>query len=512
MKRINNILKTVGLVAALAIGTTSCEDYLDVNTDPNGPSTSELVPELVLPGAQTRPSFTLMFNMNQLGNTMVSTWSGNAQQIQTPFSDEFTYQIDTDFYAAIWNNLYVRTNNLTHIINFESTQNYDYYKAAAKILKSFYFQYLVDVYGDIPYTEAHLRGDNFFPSYDNQEDVYRALVTQIDEAIALIDNTDTATVLALGSSDTMLNGDMSMWKKFGNSVKLRLLVRMMERAQTDSATETYLQDQFVSLNAAGTTFLGENEDVTINPGYSDEANKLNPFAAVYGYAPGFFGDNAQVTTSNTTVGPTVYLVEKLDGTSNGVNDPRLTRLYATRGGQTQITGNTQNGNVALPSRLGPGLLSSATQDGFIMTAAEALFLQAEAAERGYLTSAGTAQQLFDAGVRSSFNMLGANLGTYLTQANAVDGLGYTASTNKIEAIINQKFIALGGTNGLETWIEFTRTGFPDDMPLPDGAVRPARPVRILYPTSEYTGNTTNVSAFNQTIETAFDTNIFWDVN
>lgn len=509
--KIKNIRRKVFnlMLVPLVLITFSCENVL-VNEDPNGANLNELSPEVVLPGAQVRPSVTLMTTMNQLGNTMISTWSGNAQQVQAPFFDEFSHQVTTDFYSGVWDQLFIRTGNLTNIINYESGNNYDYFKASSLILRTFYVQYLVDIYGDIPYTEMHQRGDLLFPSYDDQEDVYRNLVGDINEALALIANTDEATALSLGSSDVMLGGNMDMWTKFGNTVKLRLLVRLMELAETNGEIQSFVQSEMTTLNQSGVEFLGAGEDVTINPGYSDEVTRMNPFAETFGFLPGNFGDPASQTVSFTTVGPTTFLVEFLDGTSNGIQDGRLFSLYTPRAGGA-IVGNTQGG-PGINASLGSGLLSSPTQDGYIMTASESLFLQSEAAFRGYLTNVGSAKSLFQAGITASFARLGAPLNNYINLSDNIPGIGWDGSSDKIEAIITQKWIDLGGTNGAETWIEYNRTGYPSNMPLPDIATQSTQAKRLLYPTSEYTGNSANVSVYNQNLDTAFNTPIFWDAN
>ena len=511
MKKTNTIYK-IFIIILVLIATPSCEDVL-VNEDPNGTVIEELAPEVILPGAQTIPAGELMTRMNELGNTMIATWSGNTQQIQAPYFDEFQYQLSTDFYSNIWDNLMARTGNLTQIINNEIPRNYDYYKGVSKIYRAFFFQYLVDLYGDIPFSEIHQRGDNLFPKYDNQEEIYISLINQINEAIDQINNTNTATVVQLGSNDVVMNGDIDKWIRFGNTLKLRLLLRMHDYAlanPNENDVLAFVNSEFSLLNNSSTAFLGTGDDVTINPGYADQVGRMNPFAATFGYAAGEFGNDASATFSNRRAGPTTFLVEYLDGTTTGVVDSRLERLYAVRGSQTTIQGNTQGGN-GQPSRIGPGLLSAPEQDGYIITASESLFLQSEAVHKSLLTS-GDAKVLFQSAITASFDRLGASMGTYLTQSDNVDKIGWVGTPNKLEAIITQKWLDLGGTNGIETWIEYTRTGFPSNMPLPEIATRPNRPNRLLYPTSEYTGNSQNVNAFGQTVDSAFNTKIFWDVN
>ncbi|MFT4804929.1 MAG: hypothetical protein ACI9YE_002144, partial [Psychroserpens sp.] len=361
---------------------------------------------------------------------------------------------------------------------------------------------------DIPFTDIHQRGDLLFPEYDNQIDVYIALISDVNDAINQIQNTNSSSAITMGSNDVIMGGNMNMWIKFGNTLKLRLLLRISDAAQSNPDLQTIINTEFASLN--NVDFLGSGENVTINPGYSDEVDRMNPFAETFGYDAGQFGNTANQTFSNLRAGPTTFLVEFLDGTTNSVSDPRLQRLYAPRSGQASIQGNTQGGGEQ-PSRIGPGLLMSPQQDGYIMTASESLFLQSEAVFKGLLSS-GNAKGLFENAIESSFSRLGATIGSYLNEANNVNGIGWDGSTNKLEAIITQKWIDLGGTNGVETWIEYTRTGYPSNMPLPDITNRPNRPLRLLYPTSEYTGNSANVSVYNQTVDTAFNSSIFWDVN
>ena len=142
-----------------------------------------------------------------------------------------------------------------------------------------------------------------------------------------------------------------------------------------------------------------------------------------------------------------------------------------------------------------------------MLLAESLLLQAEAAERGYIT--GDPQALYDAAIAASMNTLGATDGGYTTSVNLINGKGYAASTDKIQAIMYQKSICLNGINGAEIWIEYTRTGYINNIPMPMGSSSPtgAKPMRLMYPTSELASNSANVPA--QTINDSFTTAPFW---
>merc|ERR1712071_481790 len=106
-------------------------------------------------------------------------------------------------------------------------------------------------------------------------------------------------------------------------------------------------------------------------------------------------------------------------------------------------------------------------------------------------------------------MGGATVGSYVTYVNAIPGKGYAASTDKLEAIMYQKSIALNGINGAEIWIEYTRTGYINNIPMPMPNGVPAssptgqKPLRLMYPTSELSSNSANVPA--QSANDAFTT-------
>lgn len=514
MKKIYKIVSVFIIAASLG----ACESYFDVNTDPNNPLVENTNPDIVMPGAMTTTGNVLTTTMNQLGNLMVGNWGGNVINFAGPFDDEFRYNVTSSFYSGVWDNIMIRTANYTNIINYDGGGiNYDNHKAAARIMRAFYFQYMVDLYGNIPYFSKHLGTAGLNPSYDDSTDIYRDLVSELNMAIVTIDNASSNGAVSMGSSDVMMGGDMDKWRRFANTIKLRVLLRQSLIA--DSATQTHISTELAGLTTAD--FVSTN--VTLNPGYeNDSANgRQNPFYATYGFdTQGSFAN-----TSNNVVAASVFSIEFLDGTLTGVADPRLGRLWTAVGNpdpfqginQGQLLGSLPAGGDTVLSKLGAGLGvdapsdAGASMDAYIMTAAESFFLQAEAIERGYIT--GTAQTAFESGIRASFSLLGlsdANATTYIGNSSGTNGIGWAGSANKYEAIGNQKFIALTSINGAEAWIELTRTGFPTSAPLSLTQTSGARPVRLLYPTSELSGNSANVPTQGTT--DAFTSNIFWDVN
>lgn len=493
-----------------AITFSACESALDINESQVDATTDIVPPDLLLAGAILSPRPTFEVTTSELGSIMMNQWAGDINNVTGGFQDEFRLNITQNFYTTIWRDLFRGMGTYQTIIAFEG-EGYDNHKAVARILKSYYFQYLVDLYGDIPYSEALQFGANFTPAYDDDMAIYRALIEDIDVALATLNDPENNSV-SLGSEDIIFNGDLTGWVKVANTLKLRILLRQSELAATDGETASYLSAQFAALDQ---NFL--TTDAEINPPYVQEVGRQNPFWNNYGQTVGGVD-----TFDNDFIVPSEYMAEFLKGndteagTGTGVADPRLTQLYepVPIGPQAGEVVGVQQGatNTTAPpqlSELGPGLLRGPSQVSYFFSAAESYFLQSEAAFRGYL--GGDAKALFQSGITAAFGMvgIGAAAPSYIDASNGADQIGWDGSANKIEAIMTQKWIALTGVNAVESFIDYNRTGFPD-APLSIIAEEPARPKRLLYPAAEYSTNSANVP--NQPATSAFTSPIFWDVN
>ncbi|TYB73881.1 SusD/RagB family nutrient-binding outer membrane lipoprotein [Bizionia gelidisalsuginis] len=498
------------ILLALGVSTLACESTLDINETEVGFTTENVTPDLLLAGAIQAPRYRFEVTGSETGSIFMNQWAGDINNVTGGFQDEFRLNFTQTYGpgSVIWRDIYAGMGTYQAIINYEGAE-YNNHKAISRILKSYYFQFLTDVYGDIPYSEALQFGENFTPAYDDSKSIYRDLITELNTAIGTLNNYSAAN--PVGVEDTVFAGDANGWIQVANTLKLRILLRQSELAATDSETASYLADQYAALD---TNFL--TTDATINPGYANADGQLNPFWENYGQ------DTAgNDTFDNDFIVPSEYQAEFLkgsqteDGLSTNVPDPRLTRMYepVTQGPDDgNVTGVQQGAtNTTAPpelSELGPGFLKGPDQDSFLFTAAESFFLQAEAAERLYIS--GNAQQLFNSGIQASFDILGAgSAATYITASGNTNRIGYAGSTNKIEAIMTQKWIALTGINAMESFIDYNRTGFPS-VPLPIIAEQSKLPYRLLYPASESSSNSANVP--NQPGSAAFNDRLFWDVN
>lgn len=494
------IIKSIVVLLITTLIATSCNDYLDVNENPNNPSIS--TPRLTLPFAQRDLAWLNATQMTYLGQYIAYNWSTPSNWSA---NQEFArYTVNSSFYAAIFEQSYGSIfKNLTYVQNYEDPTgavDYSTYKAISKTLKGFQYQYLVDLYGNVPYSEANLRAENMTPKYDDAQTVYKAVIDELTAAATMalnvpINAEDPAT------QDIIFGGDMRKWAQFANTIKLRMLVRLSNTNQ-----DAYIKEQIALINANGAGYI--TATVNANPGYSDNLYKQNPFYAYFKNPV----TNAQTDRGDYTVASD-YTINYLTTT----NDPRLSRLYAPASASGAFKGAPQA--TTLPgtgftsndcSKVGPGLLIGHTQNQPIMLLAEALLLQAEAIQRGYIPGGDAgAKTKYEEAVRASFTQLNvtnaaAAATAYLAQDRA--NTSWASSANKIEAIITQKWVALNGTSSIELWIEKTRTGFPANLPMPaeGGGVRP---VRLLYPGSEIARNAQNVPP--QTSKSAFTDNPFW---
>lgn len=508
MKILINQTKNI-LIASLMILFVGCSDFLDVNENPNDPTVS--TPSVTLPVAQQSFLSLNATSMNYLGNFIVDNWAVPAGW--SAMEELIQYRVTNSFYASIFENSYQSIfKNLTYIENYDNKNElYSAYHVIVAAIKGFQYQYLVDLYGDVPYSEANMRAKNTTPKYDKAEDVYKAVIESLTKAGTLA--TKMPKVFEKpGTQDIIFGGDMAKWAQFINTIKLRMLIRLSGTGQ-----DAYIKAEIAKIDANGAGYI--TETVAGNPGYSNNQYKQNSFF-------GYMGKNheGKPTDRNDFTVASKYAIDNLSVTK----DDRLGRLYSKAKkskaykGIEQTTTPVQEGNTSKDlSHVGPGLLMSSEQDQSVMLLSEALFLQAEAVQRGYM--AGDAKAFYEKAIIASYQGLKvgadetaepkvefdpevakAKAEAYFGQAEA--NIAWDSSPDKIEAIITQKAIALNGTSGIECWIEMTRTGFPKGVPTPAETTE-GRPVRLLYPSSELARNANNVPA--QVRTDAFKKNPFW---
>ena len=470
-----------GLILIVAVMLSACsKSSYDINTDPNNPTKASI--DLVLASA-LKTTAAPQVSTYAVFSEWMNYWSPSGSYAINS-SDGSSYKQTTDFADnnGLWTNIYDNLEDYDYVEKTATASNQYFYIAAAKTMKAYLFQQLVDMFNNVPYTEALKGTTNLTPKYDNGKDIYEALSTDLGNAVALFQRPD-----ATGSAtqDVLFAGNSSNWAKFANSLRLRLLIRQTEI----SGRSAYIQTEINKILANGAGFL--TADAGVNPGYTASSGKQNPF---YGFAYSISGSYIQ---DFWRAGKFVV------NFSQAHNDPRLTRWYAPIADGSYVgttVGSTSNPTGSLSSKFGPGVLKSVSQPAIIFSAAESYFLQAEAILRGFL--AGSDQAMFNNGVQASFTYLGAGSATaYTSQPDKETNYAAAVTFNeKLNAIMRQKYLAMQDVTPFEAYADYRRLfhlGLPFTTSIPI-SVNPQRdgdaiPTRILYPTIEYQTNLENVS-------------------
>lgn len=486
-----NISTTYLLMLLVLIMTSCSEDVLDINTDPNNPTS--VGPNLVLPAAQSYSAFIQESydGQNKLGNYMMYNWSQSNGYLF--ITTEFYYKVTSSFYNQIFDYTYSKVLKQYNVLNDLEGDKYGYYHAISKIMQSYHFQIMVDTYGDVPYFEALKRGENATPAYDDAKTIYKDLILQLTKAIDLINTTasnSNANTINPGADDVMFGGDIYLWKTFANTVKLRILIRMSDLEEE----QEYIKREFDEIAKEGSGYI--NRDAIVQMGYVNEQNKMNPKWEKFGKDM-----QGNETPYNKATCATQFVIDFLSSTI----DSRIDFIY-----EQPLTGHLgieqgEMGEQFYPefvSNLGQGILKGPEQAAVLITAAESYFNQAEAALKGLKT--GDAKSLYENGIQASYSYLGAgDASSYYTQNFNL--VAWDASPNKLEAIITQKWIATNSIDAIQSWFDYSRTGFPSNLPISTLASTPNRPVRLAYPSSEITSNGENLPAQPD----VFNTKIFW---
>lgn len=507
------------LALGLILTSVSCEKYLDINDNPNQPEIGKVTPNELLPVGITKCYTTQGKSLMAFSSVVMNSLAGNSLTYGAPYIDDYKPNVSNTFYGGIWNGLYLGVANFEQISQYNDPEGkYAQYKAVAKIMKANYIQILTDLYGDMPYSEAFKQQSNLSPKYDKGEDIYKASILDINNAIAIIDSHEGE---AISSADIVFKGNMNNWKAFANTLKLRYLLRMSNLPSGELAT--FRDQQLATL--AGATFI--SADVMENPGYSAaNDSQQNPFTNDFvftsarsrpqNYSYNVASENIQIILNGNTEGDTRSVYQKF----NGIEDGRKARMFNVVGGKVvgirqgnlpgepgvPTGGSTLSrfnygitiGGTAVPTTTAQLLELASAKGGNIMSLAESKFLLAEAALR-YPAIFSNAQGHFMAGIEASFAKFGAsaNFSTYAAKITTRVGLGWVGTdANKMEAIMTQKWIALTGVNPEQSFFDYTKTGYP--VTLSSTIATNPKPNRLIYPLTEYISNANNIPAISNT--------------
>lgn len=531
MKKINfiKLFAGVALVAAIAPG---CRKFLDVNTTENNLTTTKA--DWTMSGA-LGTSMRIQYGGSHI---VPGTWSGFYAHSSsfTGAGNEKTYDFtnsDFNFFDEAYDNL----NDYQYVINNADKDGVTFWKDPANIMQCYIFQRLVDMYGNVPYTEA-LKGLNTLaPKYDNQQTIYEDLIKRLDAAIASIKATTWPTIADFTKQDIFFQGNKTNWIKLANTLKLRILLRQSFMAGRDAYITTNI------LTTATDGYLTTN--VLCSPGYQNIAGKLNPYYNTYGYNEvnnvvsnhQFRKMNRVIINWLKTGSLDTFRLQSLAWPAGATVIAPLPTTPPTPNTLTSYVGVPLAGNGSTAATSGMGYFQinrgTSTRPAIFMTAAESYLLQAEASFRYPTVAAvlGAAQTLYETGIQTHFRLC-ADPTQVTPAANAladaaysryiarpIDNVNWAVSTNKLRAILIQKWVALCHVNGLEAWSEYRKSSIqacsaatvPFGVPatvFTTAGTSHCEPVRLYYPLNETNTNGNNVPAGID----VYTSKIFWDVN
>ena len=491
------------IVFVLSFVVSGCdENFEEINTNPNQPEKISnpglLLPQIIR--GSMRDSYNGAWNR---GNIV-------ADYMANQFVSAFDWSPSDASSYFLWS-YYGQMRNVQAVYDLAIQNNLKNYQGVSLILKSFLFQAMTDIYGDIPYSEAiqAKNGNINFPKYDSQESIYKGILKDLALANELLSTSNEAI-----SGDIMYYGDILKWKKFANSLRLRCLLRISDRVDPSAEMTLIVSDPITY-----PLFAGNGDQAALQ--------YLNEFGNEFPRYRGSYGESASQNLVNILQGlgdPRLFVFAQPTVATSGSANPQYVGVPNGIADESIFNGGPDNqslpGLLWAPLNSSPQYASPTAVQTMWMTYGELQLILAEAAEMGYIT--GDAEAYYLNGVRSQFDYYASRIPenyVFPKPANVMPAAGYFTQSavaytgtheEKLNKIWLQKWLSLFNC-GFEGWSEWRRTGVPQITPGPNslGYV----PVRFLYPLTEQSSNNENYKnavAIQGPDNT--QTRVWWDVD
>ncbi len=479
-------------LAGLVLALGACDQGLtEVNIDPNAPT--NVGAEYILP-------HTIETGVSRVccSRGMLDDWAQHTAEIQ--YAEETIGNVRPATMDNVWDGFYgTDLEDAQNIIDKGTETGKANIQGVGMVWKAWLFSQLTDMFGDVPYSEALQGADNTTPAYDAQSDIYAGMLQNLTDAQAMLGASGGGD---FGGGDIFYGNDFAKWKRFANSLRMRLAMRMSE---VDPATA---KAQFVAAYQAGPfTSNADNAELAWPGSPYGNPNWENCICG-----NGVRDDNSVSAT----------LVDSL----LSLNDPRL-MFYAEKNQNGEYFGEINGDHTPdLPlgnySRIGNYWRADGQYTpSIIMSYSEVLFLEAEAAWRGWISA--DPATLYNQAVQAAFEMYistgyataptQADLDAYMQNPRVV----YQGGDAGFAQIQLQKWISLYQI-GMEAWSNWRRIRIPDLKPGPDLAAGLGGiniiPVRVPYPSNEQSLNNASLMAAVQRQGGGLSlvTPMWWDVN
>ncbi len=485
MKNILKLSTVTSLAVTLLLGSCT-NSFEEVNTDPDALETGS--PTNML-GYVLRATASV-----QGGFDATEAWAGYISKIQ--YMDNYSYLPTNNTYGNKFSNCYRMNVQLDDVLSLtdENADSFKNIRWAARIFKEYLWLLNTDQFGDMPFSEANKIEDGVMKAkYDSQEVIYPAILENlktIADEMSEGEGTDN-----IGDGDFLFGGDVQLWRKFCNSLRMRAAMRIVNVAPdlSKSTIEEICQNPskypLLETSDENAYFYWQGTDPYFEPYYNDFRTRDD-----YGMSNIF--------------------VNHLKST----NDPRISAVMQPAETDNEYRG-YENGALSAPSNIKTisrmGVIYRETPDGFtpLLKSCENYFIKAEAALLGWNVGT-TAEEAYEQAVRISMEDNGiaeADADAYLAGAGKWDGT--------LERIYMEEWVALFKEN-CEAWSLYRRTGYPKEILTSGeypgkfcifGTAHNDVPFRMPYPNNEYLYNQDNINAaVVDIVDNTWGKQMWWD--
>jgi hypothetical protein len=422
-------MKKILSLFAVVLGLSSCEQYLDINIDPNSPSEENVSAGMIFPAAEMNLATSYGNYLRIVGGYYAQHYAQNFGT--SNYVDYSQFKMSATRSSSTYTQLYARTLKNLETVRRQAEEAEEWGDhLAATTLRAFTFQVLIDAYGETPYTES-LDVENISPKYDDGQAVYDGILAELNAALEKVAPSDLVCTNFLFGTSTA-----EEWVKFAKALKLKILMRMsgVKNVQAELAA-LIAEDDF------------PDADVAWDDCWADETGKASPFYQEE-YAT-YFGSTQVNVVAN------IAYMQTLTESS----DARREAFFAPNSKDSSYTGGVSGTNFSTSSTYQATYFCRPVfkynMPVYLITVAEVEFFLAEYYAR-YGTS-DDAKAHYEAAIEASFASAGATGASDIYSAGTY---AWSSSADYKQLIGIQKWVALGGTNNFEAWCELRRLKYP----------------------------------------------------
>lgn len=479
-----NILKYFAPIALVSMLAVSCDDFGDINKNPNKPSDANTAMLFARACLNVR-GYVMGTDSYDPWNQL---WTGYVAETKNNQFGELTssesYNTSGTFYYCIKQlstiaklNSDEATKSESFVRSFGSNDNQI---AVATTLKAFYVMTLSDIVGPLPYTQS-LKGESdgiWEPEFDSQELIYSTLNSELEEVYSKFDTSSSLD----GQYDILYGGDVAKWKKFNATLRMMMAIKLADVAPSVG------KERFAKAYADGGM-------TNVSDGFNYTFDAKGQYAWFYYIGNlGYSGYSKQYTANK-------FIVDKL----KEYQDPRMFAYFTLDGYMGKVDGDPKDFNAYKGVTLGQSSNDKVTADAVgacsvqqkycemtatygLITTARCLLVEAEAAKLGWISA--NANELYEAGIRASFEFSGAeDVDNYIAAHPLPSG-----RDEALKEIVMQRWLAGFLTDGIETWSDWRRYNIPY-LPLTDHQKETTGhktyPYRFMYYSTESELNAAN---------------------